>query len=150
MSHISSSYKWSVSESDAPCHSYAVFPERLEVISQSNLFKVVGRVAGEMVTIEGRLRDSGWALIMPETGETPGTPGSTSSGLTPTPLANMMRWVTGKSMVTRSNGEATLTHSPPQVSMTSSGYTVVLRDIAGIRKIQRVFSSRILRVTSEE
>ncbi|WWC65133.1 uncharacterized protein I303_107747 [Kwoniella dejecticola CBS 10117] len=75
---------------------YAVFPERLEVMTQSNLFKVVGRVSGEMVTAEGRLRDSGWALLMPESldasaGDKPhhGQPANVS------PLANMMKWVTG-------------------------------------------------------
>ena len=68
---------------------YAVFPERLEVMVQSNLMKVVGRVSGELVTIENRLRDSGWALIMPETPE----PGSAP---TISPLGNMMRWVTGE------------------------------------------------------
>jgi CCR4-NOT transcriptional complex subunit CAF120 len=68
---------------------YAVFPERLEVISQSNLMKVVGRVGGEMVTIEGRMRDSGWALVMPESADGNGTPPSM------TPLTNMMKWVTG-------------------------------------------------------
>ena len=72
---------------------YAVFPERLEVMSQSNLMKVVGRVNGELVTIEGRLRDSGWALIMPETPETD-SPSRPSRG-SPSPLNNMMRWVTG-------------------------------------------------------
>jgi CCR4-NOT transcriptional complex subunit CAF120 len=71
---------------------YAVFPERLEVMSQSNLMKVVGRVNGELVTIEGRLRESGWALIMPE------APGEGTASPPPsTPLANMMRWVTGES-----------------------------------------------------
>jgi CCR4-NOT transcriptional complex subunit CAF120 len=69
--------------------SYAVFPERLEVMSQSNLMKVVGRIGGEMVTIEGRLRDSGWALIMPESPQEGTAAPSTS------PLTNMMRWVTG-------------------------------------------------------
>lgn len=87
---------------------YAVFPERLEVMSQSNLFKVVGRISGEMVTVEGRLRDSGWALLMPEHPENAGganASGSLSShghglghhqaqGMTP--LTSMMRWVTGK------------------------------------------------------
>ena len=71
-------------------HSYAVFPERLEVMAQSNLMKVVGRIGGELVTIEGRLRDSGWALIMPESVES-------GSGTSPsTPLSNMLPWVTGK------------------------------------------------------
>ncbi|RXK40642.1 hypothetical protein M231_02099 [Tremella mesenterica] len=65
---------------------YAVFPERLEVMSQSNLMKVVGHIYGELVTVETRLRDSGWALIIPE----PVAESSTAS-----PLANMMRWVTG-------------------------------------------------------
>lgn len=61
-------------------------------MSQSNLMKVVGRVNGELVTIEGRLRDSGWALIMPEApGEVNTSPPAQS------PLSNMMRWVTGKS-----------------------------------------------------
>ena len=61
-------------------------------MSQSNLMKVVGRVNGELVTIEGRLRDSGWALIMPETPEMPNgsAPPAHSS-----PLSNMLRWVTG-------------------------------------------------------
>jgi CCR4-NOT transcriptional complex subunit CAF120 len=73
---------------------YAVFPERLEVMSASNLMKVVGRVNGELVTIEGRLRDSGWALIMPEA---PGDGMAASPPVTTqTPLANMMRWVTGE------------------------------------------------------
>lgn len=88
---------------------YAVFPERLEVMSQSNLFKVVGRISGEMVTVEGRLRDSGWALLMPEHFENAGAASSTSSlsshghklghhqvGQAMTPLGSMMRWVTGK------------------------------------------------------
>ncbi len=71
---------------------YAVFPERLEVMAQSNLMKVIGRVGGELVTIEGRLRDSGWALMMPE------SPGEGTASPPPsTPLANMMRWVTGTS-----------------------------------------------------
>ncbi|OXG96137.1 CCR4-NOT transcriptional complex subunit CAF120 [Cryptococcus neoformans A2-102-5] len=87
---------------------YAVFPERLEVMSQSNLFKVVGRISGEMVTVEGRLRDSGWALLMPEHFENAGAASSTSSlsshghrlghhqvGQAMTPLGSMMRWVTG-------------------------------------------------------
>jgi len=70
---------------------YAVFPERLEVMSQSNLMKVVGRVNGELVTIEGRLRESGWALIMPE------APGEGTASPPPSsPLASMMRWVTGE------------------------------------------------------
>lgn len=87
---------------------YAVFPERLEVMSQSNLFKVVGRISGEMVTVEGRLRDSGWALLMPEHPENAG--GASASGSLSshghglghhqaqgmTPLTTMMRWVTGK------------------------------------------------------
>ncbi|KIR42534.1 CCR4-NOT transcriptional complex subunit CAF120 [Cryptococcus deuterogattii 99/473] len=86
---------------------YAVFPERLEVMSQSNLFKVVGRISGEMVTVEGRLRDSGWALLMPEHPENAG--GASASGSLSshghglghhqaqgmTPLTSMMRWVTG-------------------------------------------------------
>ena len=72
-----------------PC-SYAVFPERLEVMAQANLMKVVGRIGGDMVTIEGRLRDSGWALIMPES-PNDGAPLPTPQ----TPLTNMMRWVTG-------------------------------------------------------
>jgi CCR4-NOT transcriptional complex subunit CAF120 len=72
---------------------YAVFPERLEVMSQSNLMKVVGRIGGELVAIEGRLRESGWALIMPESPEvTPGTPPVPAQ----TPLVNMMKWVTGE------------------------------------------------------
>lgn len=53
--------------------------------------KVVGRVNGELVTIEGRLRDSGWALIMPEASEEAAASAQPSS-----PLANMMRWVTGE------------------------------------------------------
>jgi CCR4-NOT transcriptional complex subunit CAF120 len=62
-------------------------------MSQSNLMKVVGRIGGELVTIEGRLRDSGWALVMPEAS----TEGSSSPpGRTMTPLAHMMRWVTGE------------------------------------------------------
>jgi hypothetical protein len=70
---------------------YAVFPERLEVMSQSNLMKVVGRINGDLVTIEGRLRDSGWALIMPE------APGEGTASPPPaSPLASMMRWVTGE------------------------------------------------------
>jgi hypothetical protein len=69
---------------------YAVFPERLEVMAQSNLLKVAGRVGGDLVTIEGRVRESGWALIMPESTE------AVSGSPTPqTPLGNMMRWVTG-------------------------------------------------------
>lgn len=74
-------------------YSYAVFPERLEVMSQSNLLKVVGRIGGELVTIEGRLRDSGWALIMPES-IAEGTAATPPAG-SQTPLVNMMRWVTG-------------------------------------------------------
>lgn len=71
---------------------YAVFPERLEVMAQSNLMKAVGRIGGDMVTIEGRLRDSGWVLIMPEGVEgEDGVKGAKG----PTPLANMMKWVTG-------------------------------------------------------
>lgn len=68
---------------------YAVFPERLEVMSQSNLTKIVGRISGELVTIEGGLRDSGWALIMPEAPVEDAAPPTT-----PSPLNNMMRWVT--------------------------------------------------------
>lgn len=68
--------------------SHAVFPERLEVVTQSNLMKVVGKIGGEMVTIEGRLRDSGWALVMPEAAE--GVPAGST-----TPLTDMLRWVTG-------------------------------------------------------
>jgi len=60
-------------------------------MSQSNLLKVVGKIGGDLVTIEGRMRDSGWALIMPETPEA-GTPPP------PTPLVNMMKWVTGESI----------------------------------------------------
>lgn len=68
---------------------YAIFPERLEVISQSNLMKIVGRISGDLVTIEGGLRDSGWALIMPEAPvDDPAPP------TTPSPLSSMMRWVT--------------------------------------------------------
>lgn len=53
--------------------------------------KVIGRVGGDLVTIEGRVRESGWALIMPETPEAgAGTPPPQA------PLANMMRWVTGE------------------------------------------------------
>ncbi|ODN82846.1 hypothetical protein L202_01107 [Cryptococcus amylolentus CBS 6039] len=81
---------------------YAVFPEHLEVMVQSNLCKVVGRVSGDMVTIEGRLRDSGWALLMPETpgeGSDRGHGSSSSQGHGQSsgvsPLGNMMRWVTG-------------------------------------------------------
>ncbi|WVQ63247.1 uncharacterized protein L199_001398 [Kwoniella botswanensis] len=76
---------------------YSVFPERLEVMSSSNLCKVVGRVSGDMVTIEGRLRDSGWALLMPE-GPGEGPSGEKSHHHGPngtTPLSNMMQWVTG-------------------------------------------------------
>jgi CCR4-NOT transcriptional complex subunit CAF120 len=62
-------------------------------MSQSNLMKVIGRIGGELVTIEGRLRDSGWALVMPEAA----TEGSSSPPRrTMTPLAHMMRWVTGE------------------------------------------------------
>lgn len=68
---------------------YAVFPERVEVIVQSNLMKAVGRISGELVTIEGGLRDSGWALIMPEpVADDPAAPQP------PTPVATMLRWVT--------------------------------------------------------
>nr|XP_031860163.1 uncharacterized protein CI109_004295 [Kwoniella shandongensis]KAA5527235.1 hypothetical protein CI109_004295 [Kwoniella shandongensis] len=78
---------------------YAVFPERLEVMAQSNLYKVVGRISGDMVTIEGRLRDSGWALIMPEQQEEganqSGHHGGQHAKVEGTPLTNMMRWVTG-------------------------------------------------------
>jgi CCR4-NOT transcriptional complex subunit CAF120 len=63
-------------------------------MSQSNLFKVVGRVGGDMVTIEGRLRESGWALIMPEAPEGPISPTLPNP---PTPLVSMMRWITGES-----------------------------------------------------
>ena len=38
-----------------------------------------------MVTIEGRLRDSGWALVMPESEEA-----------AQNPLTNMLKWVTGE------------------------------------------------------
>jgi CCR4-NOT transcriptional complex subunit CAF120 len=61
-------------------------------MAQSNLMKVVGKIGGEVVTIEGRLRDSGWALIMPESAQdVSGSPSTTPSS----PLTNMMRWVTG-------------------------------------------------------
>jgi CCR4-NOT transcriptional complex subunit CAF120 len=60
-------------------------------MSQSNLMKVVGRIGGDMVTIEGRLRDSGWALIMPESPQE----GTTTPPASSNPLSNMMRWVTG-------------------------------------------------------
>lgn len=60
-------------------------------MAQSNLMKVVGRVGGEMVTIEGRLRDSGWALVMPESPSE-----GTASPPPPSPLMNMMRWITGE------------------------------------------------------
>ncbi|WVN89606.1 uncharacterized protein L203_104833 [Cryptococcus depauperatus CBS 7841] len=87
---------------------YAVFPEQLGVISSSNLFKVVGHITGEIVTIETRLRDSGWALLMPEhPGDNPY--GSTESASLSnrgqgfgaplqnhsTSLTNVMRWLTG-------------------------------------------------------
>lgn len=55
--------------------------------------KVVGRIGGELVSIEGRLRDSGWALIMPETPE--GAAGGANTPPPISPLGNMMRWVTG-------------------------------------------------------
>jgi len=80
------------SRKDRADRSYAVFPERLEVMSQSNLMKVVGRIGGELVSIEGRLRDSGWALIMPET---PEAAAGANSPPPISPLDNMMRWVTG-------------------------------------------------------
>lgn len=50
--------------------------------------KVVGRVGGDMVTIEPRMRDSGWALVMPESSEGNASPPAN-------PLTNMMKWVTG-------------------------------------------------------
>lgn len=64
--------------------------------------KVVGRIGGELVAIEGRLRDSGWALVMPETPEA-----GTASPPVATPLVNMMKWVTGMSSTapSQSHGE---------------------------------------------
>lgn len=75
-------------------HRYAVYPERQEFIAQSNLFKVVGRIGGELVAIEGRMRESGWALIMPDTPESGTATPPAAQGQSP--WNDMMRWITGK------------------------------------------------------
>lgn len=64
---------------------YATFPERLEVMTQNNIMKVVGRISGEAVVIEGGLRESGWVLIMPEQPE---------EDMQLSPLVPMLRWIT--------------------------------------------------------
>jgi CCR4-NOT transcriptional complex subunit CAF120 len=68
---------------------YAVFPERVEVVQQSNLMKIVGRVSGSLIAVEGGLRDSGWALIMPEAA----TDDFGASHTPALPVTNMLRWI---------------------------------------------------------
>jgi hypothetical protein len=75
---------------------YAVFPEHLEVITSSNLLKIVGNISGPMVVVEGRPRASGWAMVMPEklNGDVPVSPnGKDDAGI----VAELLRWVVGKS-----------------------------------------------------
>lgn len=67
---------------------YAVFPEHLEVVTSSNLFKIVGNISGDMVVVEGRPRMSGWAMIMPEREEEQTAPSGP-------PIADMLRWLVG-------------------------------------------------------
>lgn len=98
--------------------------------------KVVGRIGGELVAIEGRLRESGWALVMPESPDL-----GTASPPTPTPLVNMMKWVTGTSYVIQCDQA----QADFQVYMISLGCTVVRTSIAGMRKTQGVCSLLIRR-----
>jgi hypothetical protein len=75
---------------------YAVFPEHLEVITSSNLLKIVGNISGPMVVVEGRPRASGWAMVMPEklNGDVPVSPnGKDDAGI----VAELLRWVVGES-----------------------------------------------------
>lgn len=78
--------------------SYAVFPEHLEVITSSNLLKVVGNIAGDMVVVEGRPRLSGWAMIMPEKlaestgGNSQNAVGKEDPGI----VAELLKWVVGE------------------------------------------------------
>ncbi len=73
------------------CHRFAVFPEHLEVVTSSNLLKVVGHISGEMVVVEGRQRLSGWIMIMPER---PETDPQVSEEASP-PVLDMLRWCVG-------------------------------------------------------
>lgn len=68
---------------------YAVFPEHLEVVTSSNLLKIVGNISGDMVVVEGRPRMSGWAMIMPEREEESAPPP------TGPPIMDMLRWLVG-------------------------------------------------------
>jgi hypothetical protein len=72
-------------------HSFAVFPEHLEVVTSSNLLKVVGHISGEMVVIEGKQRLSGWVMIMPEKPETETHVPDEASP----PILDMLRWCVG-------------------------------------------------------
>lgn len=77
---------------------YAVFPEHLELITSSNLFKVVGNISGDMVVVEGRPRLSGWAMIMPERGDEDAHSHSHSKEKEKEPeplIMDMLRWTTG-------------------------------------------------------
>jgi hypothetical protein len=81
---------------DSYIHRYAVFPEHLEVITSSNLLKIVGNISGPMVVVEGRPRASGWAMVMPEklNGDVPVSPnGKDDAGI----VAELLRWVVGES-----------------------------------------------------
>jgi CCR4-NOT transcriptional complex subunit CAF120 len=81
------------------CRRFAVYPEHLELIGQSNLLKVVGRIGGDMVAVEGRLRESGWAMIMPERPEEDvmPPPATFPEEMNNVALLNdMMRWIIGE------------------------------------------------------
>lgn len=88
---------------------YAVFPEHLEVITSSNLLKVVGNISGDMVVVEGRPRLSGWAMIMPEKlaestgGNSQNAVGKEDPGI----VAELLKWVVGKSSRQSDGGLAT-------------------------------------------
>ncbi len=73
--------------------SFAVFPEHLEVVTSSNLLKVVGHISGDMVVVEDRQRLSGWVMIMPERLEETSAH-APHDGDSP-PVMDMLRWCVG-------------------------------------------------------
>jgi hypothetical protein len=71
---------------------YAVYPEQIEVIPMSNLLKVTGNIAGELVVVEGHPPIVGWTMIMCEKPEVETGPQANQPV-----VCDMLRWAIGKS-----------------------------------------------------
>lgn len=71
-------------------HSYAVYPEQIDVIPMSNLLKVTGNISGELVVIEGNPPIVGWTMIMCEKQEHESGPQASQPV-----VVDMLRWAVG-------------------------------------------------------